>query len=118
MPVILDDGICTVFEMVDRAEPGGMPDLEPQEKAMAWFGYLDFATAEAWPTIGREETEVTTRIRIHQDRSITNKNVVVLQETHTIEPGMERLEVVRAYHGHDDDNGQPITDLTLKAVRA
>lgn len=116
--MILDDGICTVFEMVDRAEPGGMPDLEPQEKTMAWFGFLDFATAEAWPTEKREETEVTTRIRIHQDRTITNKNVVVLQETHTIDEGMEQLEVIRAFHGVDDDNGQPITDLTLKAVKA
>ncbi len=116
--MILDDGICTVFELVDKAKPGGKPDLKPQEKIMAWFGYLDFATAEAWPTTGREETEVTTRIRIHQDRTITNKNVVVLQMTHTIEEGMERLEVVRAFHGVDDDNGQPITDLTLKAVKA
>lgn len=116
--MILDDGICTVFALVDKAKPGGKPDLEPQEKTMAWFGFLDFATAEAWPTIGREETEVTTRIRIHQDRTITNKNVVVLQMTHTIEEGMERLEVVRAFHGVDDDNGQPITDLTLKAVKA
>ena len=116
--MILDDGICTVFEMVDRAEPGGMPDLQPQEKSMSWFGFLDFATAEAWPTEGREETEVTTRIRILQDRSITNKNVVVLQETHTIEPGMEQLEVTRAYHGRDKDSGELITDLTLKAVKA
>lgn len=116
--MILDDGICTVFEMVDKAEPGGMPNLQPQEKSMSWFGFLDFATAEAWPTEGREETEVTTRIRILQDRSITNKNVVVLQETHTIEPGMQQLEVVRAYHGHDDESGEPITDLTLKAVKA
>lgn len=116
--MILDSGICTVFEMVDKADPGGMPDLHPQEKTMAWFGYLDFATAEAWPTEGREETEVTTRIRILQDRTITNKDVVVLEETHTIEDGMDRLEVIRAYHGHDDDSGDPITDLTLRAVKA
>lgn len=116
--MILDDGICTVFSMEDKAEPGFKPDLRPREKCMAWFGFLDFATAEAWPTEGREETEVTTRIRILQDRTITNKDVVVLQETHTIEPGMDRLEVVRAYHGHDDENGMQITDLTLKAVKA
>lgn len=116
--MILDDGVCTVFAMVDKAPPGGMPNLQPQMKTMAWFGYLDFATAEAWPTEGREETEVTARIRIHQDRSITNKNVVVLQEANTITEKMERLEVVRAYHGHDDESGQPITDLTLKAVKA
>ena len=90
----------------------------PVEKSMAWFGYLDFATAEAWPTEAREETEVTTRIRILQDRSITNKDIVVLQETHTIEPGMDQLEVVRAYHGHDKESGERITDLTLKAVKA
>ena len=116
--MILDDGICTVFELVDKAEPGNMPDLQPQEKSMSWFGYLDFATAEEWPTEAREEVAVTARIRILQDRSITNKNVVVLQETHTIEPGMQQLEVVRAFHGHDDESGEPITDLTLKAVSA
>ena len=116
--MILDNGICTVFELMDKSAPGGKPDMQPQEKSMAWFGFLDFATAEKWPTEGREETEVTTRIRILQDRSITNRDVVVLQETHSIEPGMERLEVVRAYHGHDDESGQPITDLTLKAVKA
>lgn len=116
--MILDDGICTVFEKVDVAEPGGMPNLQPQEKSMSWFAFLDFATAEAWPTEGREETEITARIRILQDRRITNKNVVVLQETHTIEPGMQQLEVVRAFHGHDDESGELITDLTLKAVKA
>lgn len=116
--MILDSGICTVFELVDKAEPGGMPDLQPQEKSMSWFGFLNFETAPAWPTEAREEVEVTARIRINQDRTITNKHVVVLQETHTIEEGMDRLEVVRAYHGVDDDNGQPITDLTLKAVKA
>lgn len=114
--MILDDGICTVFAMVDVSEPGGKPDLQPQEKSMSWFGYLNFETAPAWPTESREEVEVTARIRIHQDRTITNRDVIVLQETHAIEPGMEQLQVVRAFHGVDDDNGQPITDLTLKAV--
>lgn len=116
--MILDDGICTVFDLVDVAQPGGKPNLQPRFKTAAWYKELDFATSEAWPTDKREEIEVETRIRIHQDRSITNKNVVVLQETETIEEGMQRLEVVRAYHGHDDENGMPITDLTLKAVNA
>lgn len=116
--MILDDGICTVFVMEDKAKPGFKPDLQPVKKCMSWFGYLDFATAEAWPTEGREETEITARIRIHQDRSITNRHVVVLEETETIQKGMQQLEVVRAYHGHDDESGDPITDLSLKAVRA
>ena len=116
--MILDNGICTVFEMVDKAEPGFKPDLQPVKKCMSWFGFLDFATAAAWPTESREEIEITARIRIHRDRTITNKHVVVLEEAETIEEGMQRLEVVRAYHGHDDESGDPITDLSLKAVRA
>ena len=116
--MILDDGICTVFEMVDKAKPGFKPELQPVKKCMSWFGYMDFATAEAWPTEGREGTEITARIRIHQDRSITNRHVVVLEQTETIAPGMQQLEVVRAYHGNDDESGDPITDLTLKAVKA
>jgi len=103
---------------VDKAAPGFKPDLQPVKKCESWFGYLDFATAETWPTEGREETEITARIRIHQNRSITNKHVVVLEETDVIEKDMQRLEVTRAYHGHDDESGEPITDLTLKAVKA
>lgn len=114
--MILDSGICTIFEMVDVAEPGGMPNLQPKRKKAMWFGWLDYATAEAWPTDRREETEVAARIRIAQDRSVTNHHVVVLEEARTITEGMRMLEVTRAYHGHDDENGELITDLTLKAV--
>lgn len=116
--MILDSGICTIFEMVDVSEPGGMPDLQPKLKKRAWFGWLDFATAESWPTESREEIEVSVRIRIAQDRSVTNHNVVVLEDVHRITDRTVRLEVVRAFHGHDDENHQPITDLTLKAVKA
>lgn len=116
--MILDSGICSIFEMVDVSEPGGMPMLEPKLKSRAWFGYLDFATAETWPTEGREEVEVSARIRIPQDRSITNKHVVVLSDVARITKQMIRMEVVRAFHGHDDESHQPITDLTLKVVKA
>lgn len=116
--MILDDGICTVFSEVDVSRPGGMPAMQLMEKTQSWFGYLDFATVQAWPTDNREEIQADARIRVDQDRKITNKDVVILQECHLIEDDMERFEVIRAYHGHDDDNGQPITDLTLRRVSA
>lgn len=126
--MILDSGICTVFKKVDVSQPGGMPTFELKLKTKACFGMLDFATEQEWPTEGREETEVAARIRILQDRTITNHDAVVLEEVDAGTQSMTAeelheafnvavLEVTRAYHGHDDENGEPITDLTLKAVR-
>lgn len=127
--MILDSGICTVFKKADLSEPGGMPVFGLKVRTKAFFGMLDFATEQEWPTEGREETEVAARIRILQDRAITNHDAVVLEDVNTgtdsmtVEElhnafGVTVLEVTRAYHGHDDETGEPITDLTLKAVKA
>lgn len=116
--MILNDGICSVFGLVDVSEPGGMPKLEYEMKSASWFGYLDFATAEAWPTEGREEVEVSARVRMPQDRRISNRDVVILgtEPVYQVTDDVERYEVTRAYHGHDDESGMPITDLTLRTV--
>lgn len=127
--MILDSGICTVFKKTDISEPGGMPVFGLKVRTKAFFGMLDFATEQEWPTELREETEVAARIRILQDRAITNHDAVVLEDVNTGTDSMTAeelhnafdvtvLEVTRAYHGHDDETGEPITDLTLKAVKA
>lgn len=113
--MILDHGICSIFDVLDVSLPGEMPQYAYQIKDKAWYGELDFSTVASWPTEGREETRVDERIRIRQNRSINNHDVVVLQDVDGIDDGMQKLEVVRAYHGHDDE-GQPITDLYLEVV--
>lgn len=116
--MMLDSGICTIFRKVDVSEPGGMPTFEYQLKTKAWYGMLDFATEQEWPTEGREETEIAARIRVLQDRQLNNHDAVVLEDVDEIAADSRVLEITRAYHGHDDDSGEPITDLTLKAVTA
>lgn len=116
--MILDSGICTIFKKVDVSEPGAMPVFEYQLKTKAWYGALDFATEQEWPTEAREETEIAARIRILQDRQITNHDAVVLEDVNAIDDYVTVLEITRAFHGHDDDSNEPITDLTLKAVKA
>lgn len=116
--MILDDGICTVFAVEDVSKPGEMPQKGYRKKSRAWYGVLDFATVASWPTEDREEVRVDERIRIQQNRSITNHDVVVLADVEAVTDGMRVLEVVRAYHGHDDDNGALITDLSLEVVGA
>ena len=47
---------------------------------------------------------------------IANHNIVVLRQVAEMPEDCPRYDVIRAYHGTDDDNGQPITDLTLAEV--
>lgn len=116
--MILDSGVCTVFRRIDVSVPGGMQKYDYEIASKGWYGELNFETAPANPTGNREDVETSARIRILQDRSITNHNIVVLDDVLSLEDGVKRYDVTRAYHGTDDDTGQPITDLTLTEVEA
>lgn len=114
--MLLDSGICTVFQREDVSEGGGMPKYEYTVLTKSWYGELDFETVPVNPNGKREDTEASSRIRIYQNRQIDNHTVVVLADVGALPKTGVRYDVTRAYHGHDDDNSQPITDLTLKAV--
>ena len=106
--MILDSGICTVYEVKNVAPPGGMPKMALVPKHQSWYAELDFETVPK--DAAMQEIVVTSaRIRVLQNRAITNHNVVVLADG-------EQYEVIRAYHGVDDESGEPITDLTLMKV--
>ena len=83
--------------------------------AAGFYGILEYETAPVNPTGDREDTETTLRIRVIQNRDITNHCIVALGDLEEIKEGIQTLEVTRAYHGNDE-NGQPITDLTLREV--
>jgi len=104
--MILDSGICTVYEVKNVAPPGSMPKMELLPKHESWYAELNFETVPKDAAM-QEMTETSARIRVLQNREITNHNVVVLTDG-------EQYEVIRAYHGIDEESGEPITDLTLK----
>lgn len=106
--MILDSGICTVYEVKNVAPPGGMPKMVLKQKHQSWYSELNFETVPVDAAM-QEIVETSARIRVIQNRSITNHNVVILADE-------EQYEVIRAYHGMDDESGEPITDLTLKKV--
>lgn len=58
----------------------------------------------------QETVEISARIRVVQNRAISNHDVVILPT------GVTQYEITRAFHGADDENGQPISDLTLVKV--
>lgn len=104
--MILDSGICTIFEVKNVAPPGGMPKMELLPKHESWYAELNFETVPKDVAM-QEVVDTSARIRVLQNREITNHNVVVLTDG-------EQYEVIRAYHGIDEESGEPITDLTLK----
>jgi hypothetical protein len=93
--------------MTNTAAPGNMPVDGLVPKYQSWYGELAFETSPG--TIGAQEgISVANRIRIVQNRAVTNHDVAIIDGV--------QYDVVRAYHGVDDENGQPISDLTLERL--
>lgn len=111
--MILDKGIATIYRKENAAPPGGKPTFENVELFRSWYGELSFATSEARPTERREEVRTDARVRILQCRSINNHDRVTLSPF-----GGEDayFEVIRAYHGRDDESGELISDLSLAVI--
>lgn len=111
--MILDKGICTIYRKTPSVTSGAMPTYTDTKIGEYWYGELNFETAPGRPTPDREEVRTDARIRILQDRSINNHDRVTLAAA----SGVKTYEVTRAYHGRDDESGEPITDLSLEVVQ-
>ena len=109
--MILDKGICTIYTAANNALAGNKPIDQLTKKCESWYGELDFGSDPAYVTEFREDVETSTRIRIHQNRSISTRDAARL----SVEAGVT-YEITRAYHGTDDESGLPITDLNLRRV--
>ena len=118
--MILDAGLCTVYKIQNIAEPGEMPIDGLVKIIECWFGELSFESSPRQYTESLEQVEIARKIRILQDRRISQKAVVVI--------GSEQYQVERVFHGQDamesyfargmiyDGTGEMITDLSLSRV--
>lgn len=109
--MILDAGICTVYQAVNGADAGSKPIDTLVQKYKSWFGELEFSSDAVYVTDYREDVETSARIRILQNKTITNRDVAVLSTMPSV-----RFEITRIYHGIDDDNGQLISDISLRRI--
>lgn len=118
--MILDKGICTVFRETDTASAGSMPVKSYTPIWSSWYGELSFETRPEWQTDGRKEQRVDGRIRIMQNRSISQNDVVILEHLSAYNERSGNAlvyRIVRAFHGQDDDGPTQISDLTLEVVK-
>lgn len=111
--MILDRGMCRIYQKVNVAGPGEMPVYQNQLVHQSWYGELDFETNPARPTESREMIQTDARVRILQNRQINNHDRAELTPTLG---SPAPYEIIRAYHGADDDSGELITDLSLRRV--
>lgn len=111
--VNLDRGICSVYHKRNTAGPGEKPVFKNQLIFQSWYGELSFETSSARPTESREIVQADARVRILQCREINNHDRAELA------PRVDQsqpFEIIRAYHGRDEDSGELITDLTLRRL--
>lgn len=111
--MLLDKGYCSIYQVTNTALPGDMPVDGLALKYQSWYGELEFSSA---PTdiAAQEGVIVSNKIRILQNRSVTNHDVVVLSTIMPPPADAPQYNVVRAFHGTED--GEPITDLSLERL--
>lgn len=118
--MILDSGICTVFRPTDVSEPGRMPVKTYAPLTCGWYGELSFQSSPTRQAEGRKEQQIDGKIRILQCREIKQNDVVILEACDDFtrrSEGAVVYQVVRVYHGMDDDGPDPISDLSLEVIR-
>lgn len=118
--MILDKGICTVFRESDTSAAGSMPVKSYTPIGCSWYGELSYETSSNWQTEGRKEQKADGRIRILQNRSIAQNDVVILEQLSAYKDRSANAivyRITRAFHGQDDDGPTQISDLTLEVIK-
>lgn len=114
--MMLDSGVCTIFEKRDTSAPGSMPVYERVKITEGWYGELEFETTPYRPTEYREEVRTDARIRILDDRSIRAgcEAILCLEQDAAMETPV--YKITRVFHGRDEESGEDIADLSLMEV--
>ncbi len=114
--MILDRGICRIYRKTSTTPKGGKPTATVAVIHESYYGELSFETAPVRPTERREDMKTAARVRILQNRQIRNDDVAELVPFDGTKVKAEYYRITRAWHGSDDDNGEPISDLTLEVT--
>lgn len=114
--MILDKGYCSIYSVTNSAAAGNKPAQTLALKYQSWYGELNFETAPVYATEFQQDVEITARVRVLQARQISNHDLAILSSVLPPTDDALQFEITRAYHGNDAENGQPITDLTLRKV--
>jgi len=103
----MNDGILEIYRKTPKKSAGGQPIEVLEPYAKAFYGELSFTASEYYQA-RQAETEIVKKVRIHQDKTICNKHVIIVDGV--------QYGVGRTYS--TDSKGIAITDITLERVTA
>ena len=103
----MNDGVLHIYRKMPAKSGGGQPIEVLEPYGTAFYGELSFSAVEYYEA-KQSETEIVKKVRIHQDKTICNKHVIVVSG---IQYGVGRVYSV-------DYKGVPVTDITLERVTA
>ena len=104
---MMNDGMLEIYRKVQTKSDGGKPIevIEPYTKA--FYGELSFTAVEYYEA-KQAETEIAKKVCIHQDKTICNKHVIIVDGT--------QYDVGRTFS--TVKKGIAITEITLERVTA
>jgi len=103
----MNDGILGIYRKIPTKSAGGKPIEVLEFCEEAFYGEISFKASEYYEA-KQAETEIVKKVRIHQDKTICNKHVVIV--------GGVQYGVGRTYS--TVAKGIAITDITLERVTA
>jgi len=97
--------VLEIYQKRPLKSGGGKPVEVLELYTKAFYGGIGF-TAQEYYAARQAETAIEKRVRLHQDKSLCNKHVVIMDDV--------QYQVGRVYS--DTVKGVPITDVTLERV--
>lgn len=102
---MFNDGKLSIYKKIPSKSEGGQPIEVLEFYGFFYYSELSF-TADEYYKARQAETEISKRIRIHQDKSIGNNHVAIVAG---VQYGVGRTYSAEA-------KGIAITDITLERV--
>lgn len=104
---MFDDGKVEIYKKIIKKSTTGKPVEHLEYYSKVWYGEINFTISEYY-SARQANTKVDKRIRIHQDKSVCNKFVIIMDG--------EQYDIGRVFNG--EEKGILITDITLERVVA
>ena len=107
---MFNDGMLEIYRKIPSQTASGAPIDVLELYKRAWFGEIDFSVSEYYAD-KQAQSKAEKRIRIHQDKTVCNKHVVVITEA---DDSKTQYNVGRTANTLKD--GVPVTNMTLERV--
>ena len=114
--MLLNDGIATIWGPVDTGDPGGKPETEYTDWVFAsYYGQKTVGVTRYW-TAQAHDGRADLRVEIQRFSGVSTAQRVQLCPQ--VDTGLAGYYKILQFQHLLDNNGLPVTDLTLQRIDA